>query len=118
MIMHSIINKVISNIQVKLKEAKPSEEQGMQEVSEVPADNKTKRIPFTASDIVNIVVSGECSKQDVKTLSSIFREILVKYALVDDVLPISSVFSKITPMTAWKLLGEYLVNFPVAGQGL
>lgn len=67
---------------------------------------------FSSDDIITALMSGKC---DTDSIIDIFTSLLLKSARLDGETALTAFhLDKLSPQTILKLLGEYVVNFPLA----
>ena len=99
--LHSLINQAIIEMRNKIS---------AKDIKQTQEDDKEQKLK--PEDIVGILSSGYC---DTDKIFDIFNELLLKSGKLDGKINLDPMFlSKLTPMSALKLLGEYVINFPIA----
>ena len=106
--LHAILNDAMYECGIKASKTIHNEksEPIKQNDNVVPTD-------ITADDIVVYLLNGRC---DTGKVVDIFMSLLVRSCKVDGKQELTqNLVEKISPQTILKLLGEYVVNFPLAG---
>lgn len=101
--LHSLINQAMVNMRLRLQ-------QGGEETKQ-PQESK-REASLNSSDIVTILLNAGC---DTDAIIDIFTQILIKSGKLDgtqELVPF--LLQKLSPQTILKLLGEYVINFPLA----